>query len=89
MVTVCLISGHNCRLNVKGMFKKQIDTPVEEEEEEEEEREVTPLVPGHVTIMRREHRPNIQRDRAPLIEIVCSMCVTHYITRACMGEVVM
>ena len=47
------------RLNVKGLFKKQVEVAVEDEEEEEEEGERNRgshlLVPGHVTIMRRGH----------------------------------
>ena len=57
---VCVyIHMHVFRLNVKGLFKKQMDIQVEEEEEEEEEegegKTLGPLVPGHVTIMRRDH----------------------------------
>ena len=64
------------RLNVKGLFKKQVGVAVVDEEEEEEEegernRGSDLLVPGHVTIMRRGHH----QGNVPQQVSICCMFV--------------
>ena len=53
---------------MKGLFRKQFDTPAEDEEEGEADGEggtestTTPLLAGHVTVLQRDHRQRGRKD---------------------------